>query len=87
VKLAQEITEEGRHAIESPSSPVLPNLGPEGYLLGELSSIVFRLLHFVVFKQFLFVSYLDFITMSLHMSSGAENRTAYELCLTRTTFV
>jgi len=33
-KTAQEITEEGRHAIESPTSPVLPNLGPEGYMLG-----------------------------------------------------
>ena len=36
VKIAQEITEEGRHAIESPTSPVLSNLGPEGYMLGEL---------------------------------------------------
>jgi len=34
-KIAQEITEEGRHAIESPTSPVLSNLGPEGYMLGE----------------------------------------------------
>jgi len=41
VKIAQEITEEGRHAIESPTSPALPNLGPEGYMLGELLSIVF----------------------------------------------
>jgi len=36
VKIAQEITEEGRHAIESPTSPALLNLGPEGYMLGEL---------------------------------------------------
>jgi len=34
--IAQEITEEGRHAIESPTSPALVNLGPEGYMLGEL---------------------------------------------------
>lgn len=36
MKIAQEITEEGRHAIEAPTSPALLNLGPEGYMLGEL---------------------------------------------------
>jgi len=33
---AQEIAEEGKHAIESPTSPMIPNLGPEGYQLGTL---------------------------------------------------
>ena len=31
---AQEITEEGRQAIESPTNLVIPDLGPEGYKLG-----------------------------------------------------
>ena len=33
--LAQELVEEGRNAIESPSSPTLPNFGPEAYKLGN----------------------------------------------------
>ncbi|KAI0218915.1 Beta-parvin [Lamellibrachia satsuma] len=35
VKEAQEIASEGKNAIESPTSPTLPVLGPEGYQLGE----------------------------------------------------
>ena len=44
LKIAQEITEEGRHAIESPTSPVLSNLGPEGYMLGKLWRMIFSYL-------------------------------------------
>ncbi|KAL3883026.1 hypothetical protein ACJMK2_029325, partial [Sinanodonta woodiana] len=35
VKEAIELQEEGKNAIESPTSPTLPNVGPEGYLLDE----------------------------------------------------
>ncbi|ELU07313.1 hypothetical protein CAPTEDRAFT_222253 [Capitella teleta] len=35
VKEAQEIEAEGRSAIESPTSPMIPDLGPEGYQLDE----------------------------------------------------
>ncbi|XP_046583290.1 beta-parvin-like [Haliotis rubra] len=37
-KKAKEVTElqeEGKNAIESPTSPSVPDIGPEGYLLGE----------------------------------------------------
>ncbi|CAH1798933.1 unnamed protein product, partial [Owenia fusiformis] len=34
-KEATEIMEEGKNAIESPTSPNIPDLGPEGYLLEE----------------------------------------------------
>lgn len=30
-----EVQEEGKNAIESPTSPMLPDIGPEGYLLGK----------------------------------------------------
>jgi hypothetical protein len=33
--IAQEIEAEGRSAIESPTSPMIPVLGPEGYQLGK----------------------------------------------------
>ena len=29
-----ELQEEGKNAIESPTSPTLPDIGPEGYQLG-----------------------------------------------------
>lgn len=28
--------EEGKNAIESPTSPTIPDIGPEGYLLGNV---------------------------------------------------
>ncbi|KAJ8315441.1 hypothetical protein KUTeg_007591 [Tegillarca granosa] len=34
-KEVNELTEEGRNAIESPTSPTVPDVGPEGYLLDE----------------------------------------------------
>ena len=34
---AIELQEEGKNAIESPTSPTVPDIGPEGYQLGELS--------------------------------------------------
>ena len=30
-----ELQEEGKNAIESPTSPTLPDIGPEGYQLGK----------------------------------------------------
>ncbi|KAL8611436.1 hypothetical protein ACOMHN_014491 [Nucella lapillus] len=35
IKEVNELQEEGKNAIESPSSPTLPDIGPEGYQLGE----------------------------------------------------
>lgn len=32
----QELTEEGKNAIEYPTSPLIPDLGPEFYRLGEM---------------------------------------------------
>lgn len=33
---AEELAQEGKNAIESPSSPTVPDLGPEFYLLGKV---------------------------------------------------
>lgn len=30
-----ELQEEGKHAIEAPTSPTVPDIGPEGYTLGK----------------------------------------------------
>jgi hypothetical protein len=30
------LEEEGKYAIESPTSPTIPDIGPEGYLLGKV---------------------------------------------------
>ncbi|ESO87320.1 hypothetical protein LOTGIDRAFT_210692 [Lottia gigantea] len=35
IKEVSELVEEGKHAIESPTSPTIPDIGPEGYVLGE----------------------------------------------------
>ncbi|KAK7108107.1 beta-parvin-like [Littorina saxatilis] len=35
IKEVNELQEEGKNAIESPTSPTLPDIGPEGYQLGE----------------------------------------------------
>lgn len=37
--LVQELTEEGKNAIEYPASPLIPDLGPEFYRLGELQDL------------------------------------------------
>ena len=34
-KLVAELQEEGKHAIEAPTSPTIADIGPEGYQLGE----------------------------------------------------
>ena len=34
--IAQDLTEEGARAIESPTRATMPDLGPDGYKLGEL---------------------------------------------------
>lgn len=41
--LAQELEQEGRDAIESPTSPMGPRIGPEGYVLGifDVALIIF----------------------------------------------
>ena len=33
---AIELQEEGKNAIESPTSPTIPDIGPEGYQLGKV---------------------------------------------------
>lgn len=36
---AIELQEEGKNAIESPTSPTSANVGPEGYFLGKLLDV------------------------------------------------
>ena len=38
-RLVSELQEEGKHAIESPTSPTVPDIGPEGYQLGRHRSV------------------------------------------------
>ena len=40
--------QEGKHAIESPSSPTAPDLGPEFYLIGEFVSITLHSCQFIL---------------------------------------
>uniref|UniRef100_K1QG12 Beta-parvin n=1 Tax=Magallana gigas TaxID=29159 RepID=K1QG12_MAGGI len=38
-KEVSELQEEGKHAIEAPTSPTVPDIGPEGYTLGKIAAL------------------------------------------------
>lgn len=46
--IVQELAEEGKNAIEYPTSPLIPDLGPEFYQLGELRSSFSEVVSFLL---------------------------------------
>ena len=60
ILLAQELTEEGRNAIELPASPLCVDLGPEHFLIGYLIYTPLSLDYYAVT-----ISYSNWITLLL----------------------
>ena len=64
---AQDIADEGKKAIESPTSPNVPDLGPEGYQMGKSSqrikllflNIYLNYCFLLLFSGFLFFPFLE----------------------------